>query len=49
LSATQQQVLKQMTQYLNTRECRWQFLLKAFGFTQEAVGFKCGNCDNCLR
>ena len=49
LSATQQQVLNQMTQYLNTRECRWQFLLKAFGFTQEAVGFKCGNCDNCLR
>ena len=49
LSASQQQVPKQITQYLNTRECRWQFLLKAFGFTKEAAGFKCGSCDNCLR
>ncbi|NEQ21482.1 MAG: ATP-dependent DNA helicase RecQ [Microcoleus sp. SIO2G3] len=49
LSASQQQVPKQMTQYLNTHECRWQFLLKAFGFTQEATGFQCGNCDNCSR
>jgi hypothetical protein len=23
-------------------------LLKAFGFTKEAAGFKCGSCDNCL-
>jgi ATP-dependent DNA helicase RecQ len=49
LSASQVQVHKQMTQYLNTRECRWQFLLKAFGFTKEAEGFKCDRCDNCLR
>jgi ATP-dependent DNA helicase RecQ len=49
LSATQMQVQKQMTHYLNTRECRWQFLLKAFGFTQEAAEFRCCTCDNCLR
>jgi ATP-dependent DNA helicase RecQ len=49
LSATQVQVQSQMNQYLATRECRWQFLLKAFGFTKEAAGFKCGHCDNCLR
>ncbi|HEY9596106.1 MAG TPA: RecQ family zinc-binding domain-containing protein, partial [Cyanophyceae cyanobacterium] len=49
LSATQEQVQQQMTQYLNTRECRWQFLLKAFGFTQEGTGFRCDCCDNCLR
>jgi ATP-dependent DNA helicase RecQ len=49
LSATQMQVQKQMTQYLNTRECRWQFLLKAFGFTQEAAEFRCYACDNCSR
>jgi ATP-dependent DNA helicase RecQ len=58
LSATQVQVLHQMNQYLTTRECRWQFLLKAFGFTKEAEGFKCDReagrgsvcrCDNCLR
>jgi ATP-dependent DNA helicase RecQ len=49
LSATQDKVHKQMTQYLNTRECRWQFLLKAFGFTKEAAGFQCQHCDNCLQ
>jgi ATP-dependent DNA helicase RecQ len=49
LSATQEKVQKQMNQYLNTRQCRWQFLLKAFGFTQEATGFRCENCDNCSR
>jgi ATP-dependent DNA helicase RecQ len=49
LSTTQEQVHKQMTQYLTTRECRWQFLLKAFGFTKEAAGFRCGHCDNCLK
>jgi ATP-dependent DNA helicase RecQ len=49
LSASQVQVNKQMTQYLTTRECRWQFLLKAFGFTKEAEGLKCDRCDNCSR
>lgn len=48
LSATQEQVQKQMNQYITTRECRWQFLLKTFGFTKEATGFKCRTCDNCL-
>lgn len=49
LSATQQQIQSQMTQYLTTRNCRWQFLLKAFGFTKEAEGFTCDRCDNCLK
>ncbi len=49
LSETQVQTHSQMTDYLTTRECRWQFLLKAFGFTKEASGFKCGHCDNCVR
>ena len=49
LSTTQEKIHNQMTQYLNTRECRWQFLLKAFGFTQEATGFRCQTCDNCTR
>ncbi|HAC62564.1 MAG TPA: recombinase RecQ [Cyanothece sp. UBA12306] len=39
----------QIKQYLITRKCRWQFLLKSFGFNQEAKGFKCGHCDNCCR
>jgi ATP-dependent DNA helicase RecQ len=47
LSATQEKVQKQMTLYLNTRECRWLFLLKVFGFTKEATEFRCGHCDKC--
>lgn len=39
----------QMTQYLRTRQCRWQFLLAAFGFVEESTGFRCGHCDNCHR
>ncbi len=34
-------------QYLMTRHCRWQFLLKAFGFKRESKDFRCGHCDNC--
>jgi ATP-dependent DNA helicase RecQ len=33
--------------YLATRQCRWQFLLKAFGFDREAQGSGCGHCDRC--
>ncbi|MBD1912770.1 RecQ family ATP-dependent DNA helicase [Leptolyngbya sp. FACHB-8] len=35
--------------YLYGRGCRWQYLLRAFGFTTEAEGFCCGTCDRCLR
>jgi len=38
---------KQMQQFLQTKQCRWQFLLAAFGFEEEALGFQCGNCDRC--
>ena len=38
---------KQMYQYLTTKKCRWQFLLNAFGFDQEAANWRCGHCDNC--
>lgn len=44
-NAIQQQ--SDMTRYLRTRGCRWQFLLAAFGFSKEAAGFRCGHCDNC--
>ncbi|MEM8780506.1 MAG: helicase-related protein [Cyanobacteria bacterium P01_G01_bin.49] len=44
-----QQASNQMKQYLITRHCRWQFLLNAFGFQQEAKKFYCGHCDNCRR
>lgn len=37
----------QMTKYLTTRRCRWQFLLEAFGFADRAQSLRCGHCDNC--
>lgn len=40
---------QKMQKYLSTRQCRWQFLLLAFGFKEEAQGFRCGNCDRCLK
>ncbi|AFZ14584.1 ATP-dependent DNA helicase, RecQ family [Crinalium epipsammum PCC 9333] len=47
LNKLQQQIQSQMSEYLKTRDCRWQFLLRAFGFTKEATNFNCGHCDNC--
>lgn len=49
LNATQQQAQSQMTQYLTTKDCRWQFLLQAFGFSKESAEFRCGHCDHCSR
>ncbi|AFZ35462.1 ATP-dependent DNA helicase, RecQ family [Stanieria cyanosphaera PCC 7437] len=45
----QQAWQKQRHAFLQTKQCRWQFLLAAFGFSSEAKGFSCGHCDNCLR
>ena len=47
LATSQKRSQQQMQQYLRTKQCRWQYLLQAFGFTKEARGFKCGSCDNC--
>ncbi len=38
---------KQMQQFLYNKQCRWQFLLSAFGFTDTSKDFRCGNCDHC--
>jgi ATP-dependent DNA helicase RecQ len=38
-----------MQRYLQTKSCRWQYLLQAFGFSREAQGFTCGTCDNCQK
>ena len=40
--------VQQMMAYLQTKKCRWQFLLRAFGFTKEARSMQCGQCDRCL-
>lgn len=41
--------IRQMTDYFSTRDCRWKFILGAFGFGAEAQSFRCGHCDNCHR
>ena len=38
---------EEMAKYLKHRQCRWQFLLQAFGFEKEAKSMRCGHCDNC--
>ncbi|WP_341733255.1 ATP-dependent DNA helicase RecQ [Microcoleus sp. EPA2] len=38
---------EEMANYLKHRQCRWQFLLQAFGFAKEAKSMRCGHCDNC--
>ena len=38
---------QQLKQYFQTKMCRWQYLLQAFGFNEEAIDFKCGICDRC--
>jgi ATP-dependent DNA helicase RecQ len=48
-SPTQRSAALQMTKYLTTRQCRWQFLLTAFGFSKEAANLSCGHCDNCCK
>ncbi|MBD2124073.1 ATP-dependent DNA helicase RecQ [Trichocoleus sp. FACHB-262] len=47
LNQLQTQAITQMTDYLGTRQCRWQFLLSAFGFAAEATNLRCGHCDRC--
>ncbi|GAB4139118.1 MAG: RecQ family ATP-dependent DNA helicase [Cyanobacteria bacterium J069] len=39
--------IRQMQDYLYTRECRWRVLLRSFGFAQEADTLRCGTCDRC--
>lgn len=41
--------IEKINKYFSTRKCRWQFLLEAFGFFQEAQNMACGHCDNCLK
>ena len=35
-----------MSEYLKIKQCRWRFLLNAFGF-ETPVNWRCGHCDNC--
>ena len=46
-SPSQFPAAQQMIQYLTTKQCRWQFLLSAFGFSKEAPHKGCRHCDRC--
>ena len=46
-TSNQLDAAQQMVEYLNTRDCRWQYLLRAFGFGLEAEKMRCGCCDRC--
>lgn len=47
-SSQHQDLGKTMHRYLYTRECRWNYLLTAFGFPQDK-NFRCGHCDRCQK
>ena len=36
-----------LSEYLKIKQCRWRFLLNAFGFETPTVNWRCGHCDNC--
>jgi ATP-dependent DNA helicase RecQ len=38
---------QQMLEYAKTKNCRWQYLLTAFGFTDQGASWRCGHCDRC--
>jgi len=46
LSDKQKKLVQLTQEYMTTKNCRWAFLLKAFGFSAED-NFRCGKCDNC--
>ena len=49
IARTQQNAAAQMQRYLYAKGCRWKFLLKSFGFGQDAEAMQdCGGCDRCL-
>jgi ATP-dependent DNA helicase RecQ len=40
-------IYAQMPEYVKTKNCRWQYLLTAFGFTDQGESWRCGHCDHC--
>ncbi|MEC4815806.1 MAG: ATP-dependent DNA helicase RecQ [Scytonema sp. PMC 1069.18] len=44
---TQPTPSRQINQYFTTRQCRWRFLLSAFGFDAPVKNWRCSHCDNC--
>ena len=40
--------IHRMAQFVLTRDCRWHYILKAFGFSRQLQEKGCGHCDRCL-
>ncbi|MFN3926191.1 MAG: RecQ family ATP-dependent DNA helicase [Pseudanabaenaceae cyanobacterium] len=49
LPETESRAIAEMQGFINSKDCRWAYLMRAFGFAQEALGLKCGRCDNCTK
>jgi ATP-dependent DNA helicase RecQ len=49
LPETESTAIAEMQGFITTKDCRWAYLMRAFGFAKEAVGLKCGRCDNCTK
>jgi ATP-dependent DNA helicase RecQ len=47
LRRREQRAYTQMPEYVKTKNCRWQYLLTAFGFTEQGANWRCGHCDQC--
>jgi ATP-dependent DNA helicase RecQ len=46
--AVNDQPIRQMSEFIRTQDCRWQFILRCFGFPNELEQHRCGHCDRCL-
>ena len=48
---SQRTAVQNMRQFIETKECRWKFLIAAFGCSEEAalLGKGCGHCDRCQK
>ncbi|AFY39231.1 ATP-dependent DNA helicase RecQ [[Leptolyngbya] sp. PCC 7376] len=40
---------QQINDFWKDKNCRWQYLLNAFGFATHARNFRCGQCDLCQK
>ncbi len=45
----QKALYQQVETYINYSGCRWVYLLTAFGTKPQSPGWRCGNCDRCLK
>jgi ATP-dependent DNA helicase RecQ len=49
IKAQQQSLFRAVPTYIKHPDCRWEYLLTAFGCKPKSQNWRCGNCDRCLR